>query len=120
MSLENLIINPFTLFISKPTLVVIMSLKSLFNSFITSGIKSPDLEIINRFKVLNVFLCILILLSPCLGLFYSFIGADLLFYTCTGAGILGISVSDFSKDDQKSYSSWKFCLFCPMGRLFDH
>ncbi len=68
-----------------------MSLKSLFNSFITSGIKSPDLEIIKRFKVLNVFLCIIILLSPCLGLFYSFIGADLLFYTCIGAGILGIS-----------------------------
>jgi len=68
-----------------------MSFKSIINNFITSGIKSPDLEIITKSKALNIFLCILILLSPCLGFFYFSIKADLLFYTIIGAGILGIS-----------------------------
>ena len=68
-----------------------MSFKSIINNFITSGIKSPDVEIITKSKALNIFLCILILLSPCLGYFYFSIGADLLFYTIIGAGILGIS-----------------------------
>ena len=68
-----------------------MSFKSIINNFITSGIKSPDLEIITKSKALNIFLCILILLSPCLGFFYFSIRADLLFYTIIGAGILGIS-----------------------------
>ena len=68
-----------------------MSLKSLFNNFITCGIKSPDLERITKFKSLNTFLCILILLSLFLGLFYFNIKADLLFYTTIGAGILAIS-----------------------------
>ena len=68
-----------------------MSIKSILNNFITSGIKSPDVEIITKVKALNVFLCILILLSSCLGFFYFSIRADLLFYTIIGAGILGIS-----------------------------
>lgn len=68
-----------------------MNLESIFNNFITSGIKSSDLETVAKFKVLNIFLLILILFSPCLGLFYFFIGADLLFYTTIIAGLLGIS-----------------------------
>jgi PAS domain S-box-containing protein len=68
-----------------------MNLESIFNNFITSGIKSPDLEIIKKFKTLNIFLLILILSSPCIGLFYFFIGADLLFYTVIIAGLLGVS-----------------------------
>jgi len=68
-----------------------MSLKSIINNFITSGIKSPDFEIISKSKALNIFLCILILVSPCLGFFYFSIRADLLFYTVIGAGILGVS-----------------------------
>jgi len=69
---------------------MLMNLESAFKNFITSGIKSPDLETIKKFKVLNTFLFILILASPCLGLFYFFIGADLLFYTTVIAGLLGI------------------------------
>jgi len=72
-----------------------MNLKSLFNNFITSGIKSPDLKTINKVKGLNVFLLILIILTPLLGVFYFFIGADLLFYTIVGAGILGVSALIF-------------------------
>ena len=68
-----------------------MNLESIFNNFITSGIKSPDPETITKFKVLNIFLLILILFTPILGLFYFFIGADLLFYTTIIAGLLGIS-----------------------------
>jgi len=67
-----------------------MNLESLLNNFITSGIRSADLETIKKFKVLNTLLFILILTSPCLGLFYFFIGADLLFYTTIIAGLLGI------------------------------
>ncbi len=68
-----------------------MNLESLFNNFITSGIKSPYLETIRKVKNLNIFTLILILFSPCIGLFYFFIGADLLFYTVIIAGLLGIS-----------------------------
>jgi PAS domain S-box-containing protein len=68
-----------------------MSIKSITNNFITSGIRSSDVEIITKFKTLNIFLCILILVSPCLGFFYFFIKADFLFYIVIGAGILGVS-----------------------------
>ena len=68
-----------------------MNLETIFDNFITGGIKSPDLEIVKKFKTLNTFLLILILLSPCLGLFFFFIGADLLFYTTIIAGLLGVS-----------------------------
>lgn len=68
-----------------------MNLESLLNSLITSGIKSPDLETVKKCKVLNILLLILILVSPCLGLFYFFIGADLLFYATIIAGLLGVS-----------------------------
>lgn len=68
-----------------------MNLESLFNNFITSGIRSADSETIKKFKVLNIFLFVLILVSPCLGLLYFFIGADLLFHTTTIAGLLGVS-----------------------------
>ena len=68
-----------------------MNLESLFNNLITSGIKSPDPETISKFRSLNIFLLILVLFSPCLGLFYFFIGADLLFYATTVAGLLGVS-----------------------------
>jgi len=68
-----------------------MNFESLFNNFITSGIRSPDLETIKKFRALNIFLLILILFSPCLGLFYFFIGANLLFYATTTGGLLGVS-----------------------------
>lgn len=68
-----------------------MNLESLLNNFITSGIKSPDLEKIKKFRVLNLFLSILILFTPLLGLFYFFIGADILFYTTIIAGLLWVS-----------------------------
>jgi len=68
-----------------------MNLESLLNSLITGGIKSPDLETAKKCKVLNILLLILILVSPCLGLFFFFIGADLLFYATIIAGLLGVS-----------------------------
>jgi PAS domain S-box-containing protein len=68
-----------------------MNLESLFENFVTSGIKSPDLETVKKFKVLNIFLLIFVLFSPCLGLFYFFISADLLFYATIIAGLLGVS-----------------------------
>ena len=68
-----------------------MNLESLFKNLITSGIKSLDLETTRKFRVLNLFIFILILFSPCLGLFYFFIGADLLFYATIVAGLLGVS-----------------------------
>ena len=68
-----------------------MNLESLLNNFITSRIKYPDLEKIKKFRVLNLFLSILILFTLSLGLFYFFIGADVLFYTTTIAGLLWVS-----------------------------
>lgn len=68
-----------------------MNLESLFKNLVTSGIKSLDLETTKKFRVLNLFIFILILCSPCLGLFYFFIGADLLFYATIIAGLLGVS-----------------------------
>ncbi len=68
-----------------------MNLTTIFNNFITSGIQTYDQETITKVKVLNTFLSILIIFFPCLGLFYLFVGAKLLFYVTCGAGILGIS-----------------------------
>ncbi|UCG65086.1 MAG: PAS domain S-box protein [Deltaproteobacteria bacterium] len=68
-----------------------MNLKPLFNNFITSGIKSPDLETLNRIKVLNLFLLILAIGAPLLGIFYFFVGADFLFYGTVIAAVLWIS-----------------------------
>ena len=68
-----------------------MNLKPLFNNFITSGIKSPDLEPIKRVEVLNLFLLILTIGAPVLGIFYFFIGADFLFYVTIIAALLSLS-----------------------------
>ena len=67
-----------------------MNFKSGFSNFITSGIKSPDPEIVTKFKVLNVFLFVLIIFSPLLSLFYFFIGAKLLFHATLSLTVLGI------------------------------
>ena len=88
-----------------------MDLESLFNNFVTSGIESSDPETISRFKVLNVFLLILILFSPCLGLFYLFIGADLLFYATIIAGVLGISAVILLRKTTKLMVAGNYAFF---------
>jgi PAS domain S-box-containing protein len=67
-----------------------MNFESLFHNIMSSGITSPNPETLGKVKVLNVFLLVLIVFSPLLGLFYFFIGADLLFYTALCAGLLGV------------------------------
>ncbi|MBW1714418.1 MAG: PAS domain S-box protein [Deltaproteobacteria bacterium] len=67
-----------------------MDLKPLFNNFITSGMKSQDLETVNRVKVLNLFLLILTVGAPLFGIFYFFIGADFLFYATAIAAVLWV------------------------------
>jgi PAS domain S-box-containing protein len=67
-----------------------MNFESFFHNVMRSGITSPNPETLGKVKALNVFLLVVIIFSPLLGLFYFFIGADLLFYTALCAGLLGI------------------------------
>ena len=64
-----------------------MNLESILNNILTSGIVFSDPDTVRRIKVLNVFQLIFTMLSPVLGLFYFYIGAIPLFYTCIAAGI---------------------------------
>jgi PAS domain S-box-containing protein len=67
-----------------------MNLEYILNNLITSGIELSDPDVVRKFKVLNIFQLVLIMLTPMLGLFYFYIGASLLFYTSTIAGLLMI------------------------------
>lgn len=64
-----------------------MNLESILNNILTSGITFSDPDTVRRIKVLNVFQLVFTMLSPVLGLFYFYIGAIPLFYTCIAAGL---------------------------------
>jgi len=68
-----------------------MNLEYILNNLITSGIKLTDPDEVRKFKVLNIFQLVVILLAPILGLFYFYIGATALFYTTIIAGIFMIA-----------------------------
>lgn len=63
---------------------------SSLQGFLTSGVKLADSETLRRIKVLNVFLLVLALATPFVGLFYFYIGALFLFYTCIVTGLVGL------------------------------
>jgi len=67
-----------------------MNLELLLNNLITSGIELSDPDVVRKFKVLNIFQLVVIMMAPILGLFYFYIGAAALFYTLVIAGILMI------------------------------
>ncbi|UCE33986.1 MAG: PAS domain-containing protein [Deltaproteobacteria bacterium] len=67
------------------------NLNALLTNFVSGGIQSKDLGEAKRIRTLNVFLLIFIIVTPLLGVFYSLIGADLLFFTSIIAALLGIS-----------------------------
>ncbi|MCK5487610.1 MAG: hypothetical protein KAI86_15440, partial [Desulfobacterales bacterium] len=59
---------------------------SLFNNFLTSGVKAEAPEKIRRIKVLNLFELVFVIAAPLLGLFYYYVGAFFLFKTGMAAG----------------------------------
>jgi PAS domain S-box-containing protein len=67
-----------------------MNLESLFHNFITSGAASQRPETASKYRMLNVFLLVVVVATPILGLFYYLVGAVLLFYVTLCAGLLGI------------------------------
>ena len=56
-----------------------INLNALLTNFVSGGIQSKDLGEAKRIRTLNVFLLIFIIVTPLLGVFYSLVGADLLF-----------------------------------------
>jgi len=68
-----------------------MNLTALFNSLVSGGIQSADLRATKRVRILNTFLLVFIIATPLLGIFYSLVGADLLFFTSLIAALLGVS-----------------------------
>ena len=67
-----------------------MNFESILNNLITSGVELSDPDILRRFKVLNIFQLVVIMLAPVLGLFYFYIGAIPLFYVMIITGLLMI------------------------------
>ena len=65
-----------------------MTLQYLINNLITSGLVLADPDVLRKHKVLNCLQAAIIFLAPLLGLFYVYIGALYLFYTCITVGIL--------------------------------
>lgn len=94
-----------------------MNLESLFDNFLTSGIKSPDWQTIKKFRVLNLFLLTVVLLSPCLGLFYFFVGATLLFYVTIIAGLLGVSALIVLRTTKSLIVAGNYALFVVWATL---
>src|SRR4030043_584672 len=68
-----------------------MNLEYILNNLITSGIELLDPDVVRKFKVLNIFQLVLIMLSPILGLFYFYIGATILFYALISVGLFMIA-----------------------------
>jgi hypothetical protein len=67
-----------------------MNLDSLFQNLLSSGIKLSDPETLRKFRVLNTFQLIVVVLAPFLGLLYFYVGAVLIFLTLVAAGLLMI------------------------------
>ena len=65
-----------------------MTLQYLINNLITSGLVLADPDVLRKHKVLNCLQAAIIFLAPLLGLFYVYIGALYLFYTCITVAIL--------------------------------
>ena len=57
-----------------------MSLHSILNNILSSGTNLQDFEKARKIKILNIFHIIFIITAPLLGVFYLYIGADLLFF----------------------------------------
>jgi PAS domain S-box-containing protein len=68
-----------------------MNLTTLFNSLVSGGMQSADPRATKRVRILNIFLLVFIIVTPLLGIFYSLVGADLLFFTTIIAALLGVS-----------------------------
>ena len=68
-----------------------MKLTALLSSFVSGGIQATDVRAVKRVRILNVFLLIFIVVTPLFGIFYSLVGADLLFFTTIIAALLGVS-----------------------------
>jgi PAS domain S-box-containing protein len=88
-----------------------MNLESIFYNFITSGASSQHPEIVNKYRVLNAFLLIIVIAAPILGLFYYLVGAILLFYVCLGAGLLGILCIIFLRATKNIILTGNFAFF---------
>ena len=95
-----------------------MNLDSLFNNLLTSGIKLSDPETIRKFRILNIFQLIFIVMAPLLGLFYYYIGAILLFYTTTIAGLAMISAIILLKKTKNTVFVGNYAIFILWATLF--
>ncbi|MFC1863461.1 PAS domain-containing protein [Thermodesulfobacteriota bacterium] len=65
-----------------------MNSKNFLNNLLTSGIELSDPDTIRRIKTLNTILIFFILAAICTGLFFLYIGADLLFSSSGLAALL--------------------------------
>lgn len=65
-----------------------MKLDYILNNLLTSGIELADPDILRKHKILNIFQVSVVILAPLSGLFYLYLGAVRLFYTCNTAAIL--------------------------------
>jgi len=95
-----------------------MNFESHFHNLITSGITSPNTEMLGKVKALNVFLLVLIVFSPLLGLFYFFIGADLLCYIAFSAALLGIVDILLLRTTKQLVGTANFAFFIVWAALF--
>ncbi|MBN1849131.1 MAG: PAS domain S-box protein [Deltaproteobacteria bacterium] len=57
-----------------------MSLHSIVNNILSSGTTLQDFEKARKIRILNIFHIIFIIVAPSLGVFYLYVGADLLFF----------------------------------------
>ncbi|MBN1103974.1 MAG: PAS domain S-box protein [Deltaproteobacteria bacterium] len=67
-----------------------MNLDSLLQNLLSSGIKLSDPETLRKFRVLNTFQLIVVILAPFLGFLYFYVGAVLIFFALAAAGLLMI------------------------------
>ena len=88
-----------------------MNLTTLFNSLVSGGIQSADVRAVKRIRILNVFLLVFIIATPLLGIFYSLVGADLLFFTSIIAALLGVSDILILRKSKNSVFSAHYAFF---------
>ncbi|MFC1869304.1 PAS domain-containing protein [Thermodesulfobacteriota bacterium] len=70
-----------------------------------------DPDLIRRFKVLNVFQLVFIMMTPILGLFYFYIGAVTIFYVVIIAGLLMISSIIFLRKSKNIVLAGNYAIF---------
>jgi len=95
-----------------------MRFKNLINNLLTSGIQLTDPDTVRRIKTLNTIFIFFILAVVCAGLFFLYIGADILFSSSMLAALLLIPGVFILRKTKNIFFVGNYAIFIAWCALF--